>query len=153
MKAFAFVAATVVATALLLGGTVLIVLQSPRHSTGLQLLAIMSLVILVYGPLTLGSLRAYWNVNLSDASRRAYRLWFRVITGLEVVGAVGIVAFAILFVAGLLAGALEINLNVQIGRLEALYKRSLMSRASAYRSKRRRSSPSAGRRSGTSEPG
>jgi MFS family permease len=43
-----------------------------------------------------------------------------------------IVAFAILFVAGLLAGALEINLNVQIGRLEALHKRSLMSRAHGF---------------------
>lgn len=43
-----------------------------------------------------------------------------------------IVAFAILFVAGLLAGALEINLNVQIGRLEALYKKSLMSRAHGF---------------------
>jgi len=43
-----------------------------------------------------------------------------------------VLAFAILFVAGLLAGALEINLNVQIGRLEALYKRSLMSRAHGF---------------------
>jgi MFS family permease len=41
-------------------------------------------------------------------------------------------AFAVLFVAGLLAGALEINLNVQLGRLEALYKRSLMSRAHGF---------------------
>ena len=43
-----------------------------------------------------------------------------------------IVAFAVLFVAGLLAGALEINLNVQIGRLEAFTKRSLMSRAHGF---------------------
>src|SRR6185312_12638902 len=43
-----------------------------------------------------------------------------------------VVAFCILFVAGLLAGALEINLNVQIGRLEVLYKRSLMSRAHGF---------------------
>ena len=43
-----------------------------------------------------------------------------------------ILAFAVLFVAGLLAGSLEINLNVQIGRLEALQKRSLMSRAHGF---------------------
>jgi MFS family permease len=43
-----------------------------------------------------------------------------------------VLAFIVLFVAGLLAGALEINLNVQIGRLEVLEKRSLMSRAHGF---------------------
>ena len=43
-----------------------------------------------------------------------------------------VVAFALLFVAGILAGALEININVQVGRLEAVQKRSLMSRAHGF---------------------
>jgi MFS family permease len=41
-------------------------------------------------------------------------------------------AFAALFFAGLLAGALEINLNVQLGRLEAHLGRSLMSRGHGF---------------------
>jgi MFS family permease len=41
-------------------------------------------------------------------------------------------AFMMLFIAGLLAGALEINLNIQIGRLEVLTGRSLMSRAHGF---------------------
>jgi MFS family permease len=41
-------------------------------------------------------------------------------------------AFLVLFIAGLLAGAMEINLNVQIGRLEVLMGRSLMSRAHGF---------------------
>jgi MFS family permease len=41
-------------------------------------------------------------------------------------------AFAALFIAGMLVGALEINLNVQIGRLELIQKRSLMSRAHGF---------------------
>ena len=41
-------------------------------------------------------------------------------------------AFVMLFIAGLLAGGLEINLNVQIGRLEVLTGRSLMSRAHGF---------------------
>ncbi|HVX80041.1 MAG TPA: MFS transporter [Devosiaceae bacterium] len=41
-------------------------------------------------------------------------------------------AFLVLFVAGLLAGALEINLNVQLGRLEVIEGRSLMSRAHGF---------------------
>jgi len=41
-------------------------------------------------------------------------------------------AFLALFVAGLLAGALEVNLNVQIGRQEVLQGRSMMSRAHGF---------------------
>ncbi|HTJ56503.1 MAG TPA: MFS transporter [Devosiaceae bacterium] len=41
-------------------------------------------------------------------------------------------AFLALFCAGLLAGALEINLNVEIGKLERLTGRSIMSRAHGF---------------------
>jgi len=41
-------------------------------------------------------------------------------------------AFFALFCAGLLVGSLEINLNVQIGRLEAVQGRSMMSRAHGF---------------------
>ncbi|PZM08762.1 MFS transporter [Rhizobium tubonense] len=40
--------------------------------------------------------------------------------------------FSVLFCEGLLAGALEINLNVEIGRIEALAGRSLMNRAHGF---------------------
>lgn len=43
-----------------------------------------------------------------------------------------IVAFVLLLGGGLLTGAMELNLNVQLGRLEILYGRSLMSRAHGY---------------------
>lgn len=41
-------------------------------------------------------------------------------------------AFLALFVGGMLVGGLEINLNVQIGRLELIEKRSMMSRAHGF---------------------
>jgi MFS family permease len=41
-------------------------------------------------------------------------------------------AFCVLFVTGLLAGLLEINLNVQIDRLEAQYERRFMNRAHGF---------------------
>lgn len=41
-------------------------------------------------------------------------------------------AFAALFCAGFLSGAMEINLNVELGRLEAQYKRAIMSRAHGF---------------------
>ncbi|OQP87727.1 MFS transporter [Rhizobium rhizosphaerae] len=40
--------------------------------------------------------------------------------------------FAVLFCAGLMAGALEINLNVELGRVEAATGRSIMSRAHGF---------------------
>ena len=43
-----------------------------------------------------------------------------------------VMAFFALFVAGLLVGALEVNLNVQIGRQEAVQGRSMMSRAHGF---------------------
>lgn len=44
----------------------------------------------------------------------------------------GLLAFASLFIAGLFAGALEVNLNVELGRLEAIQRRSMMSRAHGF---------------------
>ncbi len=43
-----------------------------------------------------------------------------------------VAAFAVLFVAGFLTGAMELNLNVQLGRIEAELKRSLMSQAHGF---------------------
>jgi len=43
-----------------------------------------------------------------------------------------VLAFAVLFVAGFLTGAMELNLNVQLGRLEAKLGRSLMSQAHGF---------------------
>jgi MFS family permease len=43
-----------------------------------------------------------------------------------------IVAFIVLFAGGFLTGAMELNLNVQLGRWEALHKRSMMSRAHGF---------------------
>ncbi len=42
------------------------------------------------------------------------------------------VVFCVLFVEGLLAGALEINLNVEIDRIEAQLGRGVMNRAHGF---------------------
>ncbi len=43
-----------------------------------------------------------------------------------------VLAFAALFCAGFLTGAMELNINVQIGRIEAQLQRSLMSQAHGF---------------------
>jgi hypothetical protein len=95
VKVLAFILSVVVATALVLGGTLIIVFQLPNHSIGLLLLATFSLIVLIYGPLALGSLTAYWNVRRTEASRSYYKRWLWVVIGLEVLGAIAIVLFTV----------------------------------------------------------
>ena len=65
MKVLAFIFSIVFSTALMTGGIVLIAVQSPPPSTGVQLWAIFALTVLIYAPVSLGSMRAYFNVKAS----------------------------------------------------------------------------------------
>ena len=113
LKVFAFIFSLVIATGLMLGGTVLIFVLSPHHSTGLQLLASFALTVMIYGPLTLGSLTSNWNVTRTEGSQRFYKRWLRVVIGLEFLGAIAIIAYTVaaqlpawipvLFIAGEIA--------------------------------------------------
>ncbi|WP_085367472.1 hypothetical protein [Leifsonia sp. NCR5] len=124
MKVLAFILSTVLGTALVAGGVLLIVTQSSRHSAGLDLLAIFALTILIYGPLVLGSLTSYWDVRGSQGSRSFFLRYLWVVVGLEVLAAVAIVLFAvlagapvwlpILFIAG---GAVLTPLALAVGGL------------------------------------
>lgn len=96
MKVLAFALSVVVTTALVLGGTVLIVLQSPRGAIGLQLLALFALTVMIYGPLMLGSLTSYWNVTKTQESRSFYQVWLWVVIGLESLGAIAIIVYAVI---------------------------------------------------------
>lgn len=123
MKVLAFIFSLVIATGLMLGGTVLIFVLSPRQSTGLQLLAMFALTVMIYGPLTLGALTSSWNVTRTEGSKRFYKRWLWVVTGLEFLGAIAIIAYvvaaqlpawiAVLFIAG---GIGLTGVSVLIGR-------------------------------------
>ncbi|POH71907.1 hypothetical protein [Arthrobacter glacialis] len=95
MKVLAFILSMVVSTALMFGGIFLIVAQSPDHSTSFQLLAFFALTVMIYGPVSLGSMRAYWNVKVTEASRHFYKRWLWVVLGLEVLAAIAIAIFAV----------------------------------------------------------
>ncbi|WP_425863836.1 hypothetical protein [Arthrobacter sp. TWP1-1] len=95
MKVFVYVASMVLATALMLGGTILIGVQSPPGSIGLQMMAIFALAVMIYGPLVLGSLTSYWNVTKTEGSRSYYRRWLWAVTGLQILGTVAIIVFAV----------------------------------------------------------
>ena len=82
-------------------------------------------------------------ISLTFSSPLIERLGARKTAFITVIGSTGCyaavafmtsapLAFASLFCGGLLMGSLEINLNVQIGRLEVAMNRSLMSRAHGF---------------------
>lgn len=94
MRLIAGILSVLVATALMLGGIVLIVAQTPRLSGGLIALATGPITVFVYGPLILGSITAYWNVRKTPESRRYFRRWFIGVLVLEALGATAIVIYA-----------------------------------------------------------
>lgn len=96
MKALALVLATVVSTALLAAGIVVLVLATPRGAGDLAVLGGASMSTLVYGPLILGSLLAYFDPRRSAAAKRSFTKWAAVVLGIEVVGAIGLVVYTVL---------------------------------------------------------
>jgi hypothetical protein len=129
VKVLAFILALVLGTALQLGGTFLIIEASPRHSDGAVILAASSLVVLIFGPLVLGSVSAQWDVRASEGGRTYFRRAIWVVLGLEVLAAIAVVLYAVIvraaawlpvmFIAG---GALITVLALVAGRLLRRYE-------------------------------
>lgn len=87
MRIVAFILSILLTTGLLLGGIVLLVLTGPPEGGVSLLLSALGLSFLVCGPLTVGSFRAYWDVEGSAASRTYYRRLLVVVGGVSVLGA------------------------------------------------------------------
>jgi hypothetical protein len=101
MRIAAFILSIVVSTVLLLGGAFLLVVQaSDSTSTVWVFVATVAMMMFVYGPLTLGSFRAYWDVTGSEESRTYYRRVLLVVLGLEVIAAIVTVVYAVSTAAG-----------------------------------------------------
>lgn len=88
MRIAAFILTIVLATGILMGGVVLLVLQSDIENPAWIFAMSLAIIPFVYGPLTIGSFRAYWDVDGSDESRRYFRRVVRFVIGLEIVAAV-----------------------------------------------------------------
>jgi hypothetical protein len=100
VKVLALVLSTVFVTVLVIAGCTVIVLTTPPHaSPWLLLLGVLPLTILAYGPVTLGSIKTYFDTNSSQESKRAFALYFWVNIGVEILGAVAIILYALLLPA------------------------------------------------------
>lgn len=96
MRITAFIVSVVVTSALALGGTLLVVFAAPPRVDWTLFLATASVVTLVFGPLTLGSLTAYWDFGSDPARRRLLRRWIVGVVLAEVAGVAAVVAYAVL---------------------------------------------------------
>lgn len=96
MRIAAFIVAVVVTSALALGGTLLVVFAAPPRVDWTLFLATVSVVALVFGPLTLGSLTAYWDFGGDPARRRLLRRWIVGVVLAEMAGVAAVVAYAVL---------------------------------------------------------
>ncbi|ARC58517.1 hypothetical protein AS850_15625 [Frondihabitans sp. 762G35] len=95
MRIAAFVIVVLLSTSILLGGVVLLVLGQDALDPVSLIVQTLALTVLVYGPLTMGSFRAAWDVEGSQESRTYYRRVVRITLGLEVVAAIASVGVAV----------------------------------------------------------
>jgi hypothetical protein len=127
VKILAFILSIIVATALLMGGAFLLILTTPGHEdTGFILAATLSLTVFVYGPLTIGSLTAYWDVRNSPESRRYYSLWFWITLGLEVLAAITLITFSLLASSPIWAAILIIVVGAALTTISPVIGRALL---------------------------
>jgi hypothetical protein len=95
MRIAAFIASIVIATALMMGGVFLLVVDSDDAHPIWLFVATFAMIMFVYGPLAIGSFRAYWNVSGSAESRRYFRRTVLVVVGLEILAAILIVVYSV----------------------------------------------------------
>lgn len=129
MKILAFILSILVATALVMGGLVVLIFSAPHPADGLVIAGSFALSLFVYGPLTLGSLTTYWDMKRSPESRRYYARWWWITVALEILAAIALIIFAIgsapiwlapLFIA---VGAILTVIAPVIGRALLRYER------------------------------
>ena len=95
VKVVVFILSVLVMTVLTMAAIVAVVLVSPQAADGLLILATLAVTVLIYGPLVLGSLTAFWDTRRSAYGRSSFRIWLGVVLGLEAVGVVTIIVWAV----------------------------------------------------------
>jgi hypothetical protein len=134
MRIVAFIVSIVLTGALMMGGEFVLVFASPGLSPGWLAGLSLALAAVVYGPLVLGSFRAYWDVAGSPESRQYFRRVALVVVSAEVAAPVLALVFAISHGAGPLLPVVFAGLGAVLtaGALvagDALFRREQVTRA------------------------
>ena len=133
MRVVAFLLALLIATVVTVGGIALIVLTSPDRTIGLLWLPVLTLTVFVDGPLLLGTLSSYWDVRRTPETWRAFRWWFRGVRIAQALGALAIIAFAVLARAPWWVPVAAIALGFLLDVLASRVARVLLARDEARR--------------------
>jgi hypothetical protein len=95
MRIVAFILSTLIATGLLIGGAFFLFVNSDDKNPVWLSVATIAMTIFIYGPLIVGSFRAYWDVTGSNDSRRYFRRVLLIVIGLEALAAILTVVYAV----------------------------------------------------------
>lgn len=115
------------------GGIALIVLTSSERTASLIWLPVLALTVFVDGPLLLGTLSSYWDVRRTPDTWRTFRWWFRGVRVAQALGAIAIIAFAVLARSPWWVPVASIALGVLLDVLAARIARVLYRRDEARR--------------------
>jgi len=133
MRIAVFLLALLISSAVTVGGIALIVLTSPDRAVGLVWLPVLTLTVLVNGPLLLGTLSSYWDVRRTSQTWRAFRWWFRGVRIAQALGAIAIIVFAVLAHAPWWVPVAAIALGAVVDVLASRIARVLLLRDEARR--------------------
>lgn len=95
MKPVVFIVSVLLASGAVLGSTILLVSVGPPVAEWTLVPALVGLMIVIFGPFTLGSLLATWDFRRDDESRRLLRNWAVGIGVFEIAAVATIVFYAV----------------------------------------------------------
>jgi hypothetical protein len=133
MRIVAFILSVVIATGLLVAGAFFLILNSEDEDPVWVLIITVAMTTFIYGPLILGSFRAYWDVTGSDDSRRYFRRVLLIMIGLEMVAAIVTVVYAVTTSAGAIVPVVLIGGGVVLTIAAPLIGRAFYKYDSAHR--------------------
>lgn len=133
MRIAVFLLALLVSNLVMIGGIALIVLTSPDRTIGLVWMPVLTLTVLVDGPLLLGTLSSYWDVRRTPATWRAFRWWFRGVRIAQAIAVLAIIAFTVLAHAPWWVPIAAVVLGAVVDVLAARIARVLLRRDEARR--------------------
>jgi len=133
MRILSFVLSTVLSTALILGGILLLVFAAPPRVEWTVALAAAAMSLLMTGPLVLGSMLAAWDFRRTVDSRRLLRRWLVGTAALELVSVAVIVAYAVVNAAPAWVPVLIIGTAAALVVVAVLVGRALLRYDLAHR--------------------
>lgn len=133
MRILSFVLSTALATALVLGGILLLVFAAPPLVEWTVALGVVAVSLLVITPLTLGSMLATWDLRQTEDARRLLRRWVVGTAAVELAAVAAVVAYAVVNASPVWVPALMVGTGAALVVVSALGGPALLRHDLAHR--------------------